>query len=349
VRGLGAAALMAVFCATGAASAQDIVAPSTAQPRFSRLPQRPAEYPQALVALPTFADSWTYSGFSYGATIVGRAPSTGASTTVPVDIFPIKLVFGSTAFNPKTVQSNGKTALANTLASPLFKSGIDFDQGGTNLGNTQYIDAFQRANFWGSLASHPNWHLLLQKPVVLPEQTIKVPAADGGVSNPFGPTAGLADINWFDGVARSLLASHAQIQPNAIALFMTYDTYLYDSSGCCIGGYHSASGNQTYSHFSYISSTGIFAQDVSALSHELGEWAEDPFVNNTNTPCGILEVGDPLEGFPNYGDFSYLLSGFTYHLQDLVLLPYFGAPPSSAVNSWFTFQGQSVSVCQYGP
>ncbi len=67
---------------------------------------------------------------------------------------------------------------------------------------------------------------------------------------------------------------------------------------------------------------GIFAQDVSALSHESGEWMDDPLVVNTNgntVACGILEVGDPEEGFSNYGAFPYTLGGSTYNLQDLVV------------------------------
>jgi hypothetical protein len=66
-----------------------------------------------------------------------------------------------------------------------------------------------------------------------------------------------------------------------------------------------------------------------ALSHEVGEWADDPLVvniNGNNTPCGILEVGGPLENNPNFGGFPYTANGFTYNLQDLVTLPYFGAP-----------------------
>jgi len=349
VRGVGAAALIGTFGACGAASAQPSADIASPRPMFSRLPQKPAAFPQALVTLPTFTESWTYAGFGYGGTIVGTAPTTGTRTTVPVYIIPIKFEFGSTVFSPTTVQSNGKSAQANTLASPIFKAGIDYVQGGTNLGKTQYIDAFQRANFWGTVASHPGWHLTLKAPTVLPLQTIKVPAADGFVGTPFGSTVGEADINWFDAVAVSLIASHTQIQPNSLVLFLTYDTYLTSGGGCCIGGYHSATGNQTYSEFTYVSTPGDFSQDVSALSHELGEWAEDPYINNTNQPCGgLLEVGDPLEGFANYGDYNYLLSGFTYHLQDLVLLPYFGAPPATAVNHWFTFQGEPVTVCEYG-
>src|SRR5215467_12585380 len=79
---------------------------------------------------------------------------------------------------------------------------------------------------------------------------------------------------------------------------------MHDSSGCCISGYHSAvmnvNGTQAFAYASYIDEVGNFAQDVSALSHEVGEWLDDPLVtNNCNQgACGILEVGDPAEGFP---------------------------------------------------
>lgn len=53
----------------------------------------------------------------------------------------------------------------------------------------------------------------------------------------------------------------------------------------------------------------------------------------------ILEVGDPLEGRANYGGFPYNPNGFTYNLQSLVFLGYFGAPKSTSVHSWLSFQG----------
>ena len=96
---------------------------------------------------------------------------------------------------------------------------------------------------------------------------------------------------------------------------------------------------------------GAFAQDVSALSHEVGEWVDDPLVNNNGnpTPCnGSLEVGDALENNANFGAFPYTLNGFTYNLQDLVTLPYFGAPANTSVNGEFTFHGESLNVCANG-
>jgi len=96
-----------------------------------------------------------------------------------------------------------------------------------------------------------------------------------------------------------------------------------------------------------VDSVGAFSQDVSALSHELGEWLDDPFVDNrvNCTDNSILEVGDPLEGGPNYGGYKYTLNGFTYNLQSLVFLGYFGAPRSTSVHSWLAFQNDESNVC----
>jgi hypothetical protein len=48
-----------------------------------------------------------------------------------------------------------------------------------------------------------------------------------------------------------------------------------------------------------------FSQDVSALTHEIGEWMDDPFTTN-RVHCqdnGIMENGDPLVSLPNYGGY----------------------------------------------
>ena len=105
-------------------------------------------------------------------------------------------------------------------------------------------------------------------------------------------------------------------------------------------------------HFDYVNHPGIFSQDVSALTHEVGEWMDDPLTNGgNNSPCGLLENGDPLEngqpGHP-YGDWNYTLNGFIYHQQDLATLPYFGAPIATSVNGWLSFHNAALSVCSNG-
>jgi hypothetical protein len=294
-------------------------------------------------------------------TMVGTDPSKGGvSSTIPVYIIPIKMVYpksnGNHTFDPvKTKVSNGLTVVNNVIASPIFNPGVNFTQGGTNLGTTQYIDAFQRGNFWKSvhLKANSGYHVLLGTPTVLAEQTITVSATQGGVfANPFGSgIVGTYDINAFDSKLQGYMKKFTQINPGVLPLFITYDVYLTSGGGCCIGGYHNANGpqpgGQTYSHATYEDSPGSFSQDVSALSHEIGEWLDDPFVDNfvNCNDNGILEVGDPLEGNANFGAFPYALGGFTYNLQSLVFIGYFGAPKATSVHSWLSFQHDEAQVC----
>jgi len=358
------AVLAVLVCSAGIAVAQDeMKVNADDKPMFVTLPPRLRYDVQAPQTSPltTWNGSFTYSGKTYNYNMVGTAPSAGTSTTVPVYIIPLKIVVsggtlgGKVTFDPSHVLSNGNTVTQNTVVSPIFDSTTTYTQGGVNVGTTQYEDAFQRANFWGTVKTNPNYHVLLGGPTVLAEQTLSPPSRYGKTGTKFGVKVALVDINWFDAQIQSLISAFSQIQPNTLPIFLTYDTYLTSGGGCCIGGYHSSEGSasapQAYSHFTYVDKAGAFAQDVSALSHEIGEWLDDPLVVNTNgnpVACGILEVGDPLEGNANYGGYPYVLHGFTYNLQDLVTLPYFGAPPSTSVNNFFTFQGEAISVCQNG-
>ena len=309
-------------------------------------------------SLQSWNGSYTYSGHTYTYNMVGTAPSANTSTTITTYIIPVKITITSrsgtkTVFDPAHVLSNGNTVTNNTLQSPLFDSTTTYTQGGVNVGTTQYIDAYQRANFWGTVATHTNSHLLLST-TVLAEQSLSPTATYGKTGSPFGFTAAEVDINWFDSQIPSLI-SKLKITPNQFPIFLLYNTYLTQGGGCCIGGYHSSEGSvsnpQSYAEAAYVDHPGAFSQDVSALSHEIGEWADDPLTvnyNGNNTPCGILENGDPLEGNANYGGYPYTLHGFTYNLQDLVTLPYFGAPTSTSVNGWLSFQGESLGVCSNG-
>ena len=119
-----------------------------------------------------------YRGHTYNYNMVGTAPSTGTSTTVPVFIIPIALQYKSgtttTTFNPDTKQSNGASAVTNTTNSPIFQN-MDWvaGDGVTDLGTTQYEDAFQRGNFWGQVSSATGYHVLLGQPKVLATQTVR--------------------------------------------------------------------------------------------------------------------------------------------------------------------------------
>ncbi|HKH89121.1 MAG TPA: hypothetical protein VKA05_09855 [Acidimicrobiales bacterium] len=308
------------------------------------------------LGIPNWTFTYSYSSKSYSDVFLGSNPSGGGSTTIPVYIIPLKLTRGTYVTNPLKKYS-GVTTVQRTLNSPIFQD-EDYTQGGTDVGNTQYEDAVQRASLWGLGGDSAGYHVLLGTPTVEPEQSLAVPTADSVTGKPFGTKVMEISINWFDPEIQAMISSLG-IPANALPIFLTTQTYLLEKakSGCCIGGYHSYTGTQPYIMTTYIQQAGEFAQDVSALSHEMGETINDPTTTNTDVPasCGthgndqrIYETGDPLEIDVNYGDYPYTLGGYTYHLQDLVMPPYFGAPTADSVNGWSTFQGTSLTVCQNG-
>lgn len=362
-----ALALLGCFCLVSMLAAQDAqIQPGSERPMFTRFAGNLRSPKTAIEAastpLQTWNGSFSHNGTTFHYNMVGTSPfTTNTSSTIQVEIIPIKIVITSrnhtqTTFDPSHILSNKNSVTTNAAQSPVFV-GIPFSSGtngSVSMGTTQYIDAYQRANFWGTVQTNISYHVLLS-PTVLAERTLSPPTRSGKTGVVFGFNAGLVDINWFDSQLHTLISNLA-IQPNTLPIFLTYDVYLTQNGSCCIGGYHSVTGlvsaPQSYAHATYVDRAGAFAQDVSALSHEVGEWMDDPLVVNTggnNTPCGSLENGDPLENNANFGAFTYKgTNGFTYNLQDLVTLPYFGAPPSTSVDGEFTFHNEGLTVCQNG-
>jgi hypothetical protein len=354
-----ALALLVFFCLSTLATAQEkSIYDEHARPMYVVVPPKPA-LPTTKPPSGTLTEwngSFTYNSHQYNYVMVGDDPSTNQGVIVTAWLIPVKLILSNgDTFDP--LSGGPFSPLAMTLNSPMFDSTTTYTQGGVDVGTTQYNDAYQRANFWSIVQNNPNSHLLLGGPTsrvaVLPELTLNVPSGDGTIGSPFGHQVAEVDIDYFDAQISSYMASNNVINPTGLPIFITANTYLTEG-GCCIGGYHSANGTQTYSNFEYITYSGDFSQDISALSHEIGEWTDDPLWPSENTtPCGILEVGDPLEngqpGHP-YGTWPYQLHNFTYHMQDLVFLRYFGGPADLSVNDWWTFQGYTgiTTICEDG-
>jgi hypothetical protein len=295
-------------------------------------------------ALPTWTFSWTYSGQQYSAVFVGTDPAGGAATTIPSYIVPIAVKYGTTEENPLAKDKAGKTVVDYTVASPLFQSGIDFKLGHTDIGATQYSDAFQRGALWGAgVQANQGYHVLLGAPQVAKLVTLTVPKADGTVGTEFGVKVVEVDANWFDAQVQPLLAK-LQIPANALTIFLTTQSYLLEGGSCCIGGYHSYNGTQFYVQSTFIQARNVFAEDVSALSYELADWIDNPLSQNV-TPCGGYTIGAGGDAKHPYGAYAYKLNGYTYHLQDLLFPPYFGAPASTSVNGWLSFHNIPLSVC----
>jgi len=304
------------------------------------------------------------TGEDHSFTMPGTNPANlAATTTFSVLVIAVKMVYGKNngnmTFNPVTdVGPNGFPVALDTLQSPLFNADVDFVQGGTDVGTTQYIDAFQRANFWYSV--HLNgggYHVLFNPTFENKEITITVSPSQGKViANPYGPgKVGTMSSQAFDAKLQSVINSGTipGLNPGTLPFFISDNIFLIPNGGkCCVGGYHSTigaqPGGQTYSYATYLTHAGSFCQDVSCQSHELGEWMDDPFVDN-GVNCqdnGIMEVGDPLEGGPNHGDYPYLIDGaFTYNLQSLVFIGYFGGNPGTSLHHWLAFQDDMNHVC----
>jgi hypothetical protein len=230
----------------------------------------------------------------------------------------------------------------------------------------QLEDATMRAQFNKTGAS--TYHLTLN-PHVLPAVTIDVPANQGTLLQS-GRGVIFADINisWWSAQINQLERS---ADPTHLPIYLTNNVLLHigkDIFNCCVLGYHgtraagagggsaNSNGNavvQTFAWASYMAA-GIYArpnggtdwalQDIHGLSHEIAEWADDPFVNNTVEPwltptapqygcTGVLETGDPVVaiGFAK-GTNAYAqgpnpngtqsADGY-YHPEDEALLPWF--------------------------
>ncbi len=104
---------------------------------------------------------------------------------------------------------------------------------------------------------------------------------------------------FIDGIIASYLATHPP-PPDVPPIFVPYNNLLFYGGdpfgGCCVLGYHAAlvTGTrgkdlvvQTFM-FSDWNDGGIFTndnvQDIHALSHEVAEWLNDPFINNDVPP-----------------------------------------------------------------
>jgi len=151
-----------------------------------------------------------------------------------------------------------------------------------------------------------------------------------------------------------------------LATLLFNNVFLYapgDPKTCCTLGFHSfdiepgvpANGNLTrwyvMNYASWIS-PGLFTggfEDVTALSHEVAETFNDPFVNNA-TPWWTsggncqnnLEVGDVIEGLPN-ATYAITMNGYTYHPQNEALLPWFEfKSPSNAIHHAYSYPDETT-------
>jgi len=311
---------------------------------------------------------WQAKDGTYSYQMVGTDPATtNVTTTIPAPIIPVVLTFSDgNTFDPSVKDSCSSQPPASlVLSSPVFSSS-PFTVGGTSLGTSQYLDFFQRANFWQSVKTNSNYHVTLAGSVQ-PVLKLTVPAASGKTVAAGCGRLGEMDINWFDAqVSAAFSQLTATVNPATLPVFVLYNVVMYDTkaTNCCILGYHSALNSssfggavQTYAVAEFDTSNDFGStKDVSALSHEVGEWLDDPTGTNPTPAWGHtgqvsscqsnLEVGDPLSGTVIPITMS---SGYTYHVQELAFKSWFYRDASSSgVNGWYSSNGsftKPASAC----
>ncbi len=319
-----------------------------------------------------------------GGTIVGTLPTDPSITVIPVDIVPVVLhitqggVFYS--FDPTQADSGclppSSTALSLFNDSPFFHA-LHISMNGVDEGVTQYLDAFQR----GELAyADPNHRTYLSQKF-LPALTLTLSVPEGGASglatvrnvlgqcgssgstNPQNKQA-LIDSQTLDSLVRNYMSAHG-IPASELAFFLLYNSAISTPGTCCVFGYHgSTDGTISLPGHTYVvadfegrnETIGRGLADVSIITHELAEWANDPSGQNPASWGNIgqevgcqntLEVGDPLTGTLAP---SIALDGFTYHFQELAFLSWFvGDSPSQGIGGKYSSNGTFSGYAQPCP
>ncbi len=344
------------------------------------------------ITIPYFRSSFTdpSNGVTYPYTMVGTDPAAGnVSTTIPTIIIPLSFTFDAST-DPTFHTLDGTERVADTVNSPVFQNadigasanatasappvGVAPNPRVVNEPSdiTQVGDAIYRAQ-WGKTGT--GYHVRLGQPTVYPTVSINVPKNQGFivVGSVSQSHIGLMSYSWFSSRLKNTLNS-LQIDPQVLPIFLVNNTFLYigNPNNCCVLGYHGANsslnGNgkqqvNTYMFASY-SEPNIFGpndgdtisyiSDIHALSHEVQEWYDDPFVNNFINPwltptapqygcSGYLETGDPVVG---YG-WTISLNGKEYHPEDEVHYSWFAREsPSRAAQGYFTYLNNFANVAQ---
>jgi hypothetical protein len=322
-------------------------------------------------------------------TITTNANFAGVDANGNIVVTPGVVTIDPTANDNNCLSAPFNNPLAITQGSPIFRK-ADFNFGGTDIGRSQTTDAFQQGSFFQLVGGDRDrgedeggYHVELDPVSTLAPININVPgtaqsllgvaypsAAFGGCAN---GTVQVFDFSFFDNFVKTTILPAVQAQgvvnPGSFPLFLIYNGVMCEGAGCavfaansacCVLGYHSHSNTQTFGAAEFDTS-GIFVnpvQDVQSMSHEVGEWMNNPF-NSNSVPAwghigqqpncqGNLEVGDPLSG--TQAPRIRMPNGFTYHMQELVFFSWFFGAPSIGVNGWFsdnaTFLTDAGAVCQ---
>ncbi len=317
-------------------------------------------------------------------TMAGGAPEAGGTISFNAPIVPVSLDLLDydgrvRVVNGHVLHYSVRPFIDPVVNSPVFQK-ADYTSSDVP---TQFADAVQRAEFYNQM--EPGWHTLL-RPSIKDERTMSIPrgayyfalGADGSccafvLVNLKTFSRLLFPASPHDGASLVGAAEHSgEVSTADISTFLFPNTYLYldgNPNHCCVLGFHTYNfepgdvGNQFREkryvfNFSSWISPGLFApgfEDVTALSHEITESLNDPFVGSDGidgiTPWWLsqngncqndMEVGDVIEGLPD-STVTITTKGRTYHPQNEALLPWFEfQSPSSGLGGAYSYPNQNI-------
>ncbi len=294
--------------------------------------------PTGSVPMSSYTFTSTKDGKSYTGVIVGTSPfSAPASSTIPAVIVPLKITIGTAVFDPTAPNTcDGGISVVNRFNnSPLVQvSPLTFN--GVNVGTTQFIDGFRRAEFWTTINGSAGYHNTLSPVTTAPVQSLTATGTNGTTYSTGCSQLGIVTYSWMSSQLNTLITNLTKsgvVSPTKFVIFLVSNVVQNQAStasltNCCVLGFHSATGNpvQTYGIMDW-DTTGDFGAgtaDASISSHEIGEWMDDPLGTNATPAWGNIgqvsgcqtnwEVGDPLSGtlMP-----AITLNGKAYHMQEL--------------------------------
>ena len=364
--------------------------------RSAVMAARPADPPPPIVS-PFFHTSSRSGSVNYGF-LVGPNPFTGSeatSTTVKTFLVPVVIkvhqvatdfsvdannyviltgiknqdaTYDPTQASPACLGNTNNVPFTLAVQSPVFQN-HHWVFGGTDLGDTQYPDAIQRANFWNATGTDPgNYHLHLDTQV-LPPVVIDFPIGTGiGIpqSSAFAGYSACApsvmvDINLFDEyldyITIPQLASEG-VNSGNFPMFIAGNTHLgrryrgvtlLRACGLRLSQFQQCRPCADLRSCSFGDEHVFTWPSAEVLSHEVNEWINDPTGFNVVQLYNVsrrlrshrsivcqdnYEVGDILAGIdmpPVKGE-----NGYTYTVQEIAFFSYFYGGPSFGVNGWYS-------------
>jgi hypothetical protein len=340
-------------------------------------------------SIPNFNDHFFADGFDsngnpnrhWYTNTVGNPPQMGRTTVINAPLQPVNVELDDVNGNLRVIGGHPLISLATQFVTPALNSPVfsnaPYSSGATP---TQFSDAIQRAQYFNHMK--PDWHTLLNGQAVAPltvhiRQSAGCPTGPDAAGcnyvfslNPDGTCCRFIEVNInafsnaFAGAVVTDIVGNV-ITTKDISSFMFPNTFLFfaDTTQCCVLGFHTyffAPGDPEQRwvvNFSSWLSPGLFGQfqDIAAMSHEISETYNDPFVVTDGvhnlTPWWLapngncqddLETGDVIEGLPN-AVFPIFLNGFTYHPQNEALLQWFEfMSPSDALSGAYSYPNTSV-------